>query len=64
MYVCICHAVPECEVEYEIAAGARTVEEVGQRCYAGTGCGGCQERIREMLRVHADRARMPLQVAV
>ncbi len=50
MYVCICHAVTETELAEVIADGARTEEEVGEACSAGTGCGGCLERICDRLR--------------
>jgi len=50
MYVCICHAVTQADVEAEISAGARTEEEIGERCYAGTGCGTCVDKIGAMLR--------------
>ncbi|MBQ7843581.1 MAG: (2Fe-2S)-binding protein, partial [Odoribacter sp.] len=29
--------------------GLKTVEEVGEVTNAGTGCGGCQEQIQEIL---------------
>jgi len=45
VYVCICHAVPDTEIRSCIARGARTVEEVGDACGAGTGCGSCQDHI-------------------
>ena len=50
MYVCICHAVTETELAEVIADGARTEEEVGEACSAGTGCGNCLERICDRLR--------------
>ena len=50
MYVCICHAVSDTTLDAVIAAGARTENEVGEACYAGTGCGGCLERICDRLR--------------
>lgn len=49
MYVCLCEAVTENEVNAEIALGARTIEEIGERCGAGTGCGMCHDRIRSLL---------------
>jgi bacterioferritin-associated ferredoxin len=49
VYVCICHAVTDHEVGATIAAGARTAEEIGARCRAGTGCGSCVERLETML---------------
>jgi bacterioferritin-associated ferredoxin len=45
VYVCICFAVTETELTNVIAAGARTEEEVGEACAAGTGCGSCLDRI-------------------
>jgi bacterioferritin-associated ferredoxin len=49
MYVCICFAVRESELAEVIAGGARTEEEVGDACAAGTGCGSCLDRICERL---------------
>lgn len=50
MYVCSCAAVTEAEVRGCVAAGARTVREIGERCEAGTCCGSCLERIGALLR--------------
>jgi bacterioferritin-associated ferredoxin len=50
MYVCICHAVTQADVEAEISAGARSEQEIGERCFAGTGCGMCVDKIGAMLR--------------
>jgi bacterioferritin-associated ferredoxin len=49
VYVCICHAVTDHEIGTAIATGARTTEEIGARCRAGTGCGSCVERLETML---------------
>ena len=49
MYVCICHAVTENEVNAEITLGAQSVYEIGERCGAGTGCGMCHEKLRALL---------------
>jgi bacterioferritin-associated ferredoxin len=62
VYVCICFAVSESELADVIADGARSEEEVGEACAAGTGCGNCLERICDRLRV-ADPLH-GLQVAV
>jgi bacterioferritin-associated ferredoxin len=45
MYACVCFCVTEEEVCAEVANGARTEEEVGERCGAGTSCGTCVERL-------------------
>ncbi|MGY1603411.1 (2Fe-2S)-binding protein [Geodermatophilus sp. SYSU D00815] len=50
MYVCICFAVSESRLAEVIADGARTEEEVGDACDAGTGCGSCLDRICDRLR--------------
>lgn len=49
MYACICFVVTEPQVHASILAGARTVDEIGDRCGAGTGCGSCVERLCDML---------------
>jgi bacterioferritin-associated ferredoxin len=49
MYVCSCVAVTEAEIRGCVAAGARTVGEIGERCEAGTCCGSCLERIHALL---------------
>jgi bacterioferritin-associated ferredoxin len=49
VYACLCAAVPESEVHECIQAGARTVDELGDECAAGTGCGSCHERLAAML---------------
>ena len=45
MYMCICAAVTDTEVRSCIARGALTVEDVGEACEAGTGCGSCHDEI-------------------
>ncbi|HVW44817.1 MAG TPA: (2Fe-2S)-binding protein [Amycolatopsis sp.] len=49
MYACICAAVTVAEVHRCIDGGACTVEEIGDQCEAGTGCGGCHERLETMI---------------
>jgi len=49
MYVCICAAVTDDEVRASIRDGARTVDDVGDACGAGTGCGTCHDRIGLLL---------------
>ena len=45
MYVCICEGVTEDQVRTAVACGARTIEDVGDSCAAGTGCGSCHDEI-------------------
>lgn len=49
MYVCICRAVTDTELRSCIAAGARTLDDVGDACGAGTGCGSCVEHVDALL---------------
>jgi Bacterioferritin-associated ferredoxin len=59
VYVCICMAVTDEEVRSCIAAGASTIEEVGEACEAGTGCGSCHDHIDVFL----EAARQPSELA-
>jgi bacterioferritin-associated ferredoxin len=49
MIVCMCHPTSDRDVDAIIDDGARTVEDIGRRCGAGTGCGACVEDLRERL---------------
>jgi bacterioferritin-associated ferredoxin len=49
VYVCICHAVPVSDVAACIEAGAHDEHAVGQATGAGTECGGCLDRICELI---------------
>lgn len=56
MIVCLCHAVSDRDLDRVIEEGASTVEEIGQRCGAGTDCGTCLGELRERLSGDADPA--------
>ena len=48
--ICHCFEVSREEIEHAIREkGLTTVEGVGEATNAGTGCGGCQEQIQEIL---------------
>ena len=49
MIICLCETSTDQDIGNAIADGAHTVEQVGRRCGAGTGCGACREYIAEML---------------
>ena len=49
MFVCICHGVPQHEVEASIAGGATTREDVTRACRAGGDCGACHGMIEDMI---------------
>lgn len=47
--LCQCLNVTEAEIKRAIRAGARTVEDIGESCEAGTGCGSCRGGIGVLL---------------
>ncbi|MDR3235722.1 MAG: (2Fe-2S)-binding protein [Prevotellaceae bacterium] len=48
--ICHCMSVSRGVIEDAIKAdGLKTVDEVGNATGAGTGCGGCQDTIQEIL---------------
>jgi bacterioferritin-associated ferredoxin len=49
VYVCVCARVRECELRCTIRGGAHTEQAVGHACGAGTGCGTCRDRIRDLI---------------
>ncbi len=57
MVLCQCNLVFEQEVVACVRRGARTVDEVGDGCDAGTGCGSCRGAIVTILEEEAQRRR-------
>ena len=55
MYVCICRAVTKRVVLATIQQGARSVDEVGRACGAGTDCGACRGCIEELIDEHNEQ---------
>jgi assimilatory nitrate reductase electron transfer subunit len=51
--VCWCNGVSVEQIGDAISRGSATVECVGRDTRAGTGCGGCRNRISDMLAAHA-----------
>jgi bacterioferritin-associated ferredoxin len=49
MYVCVCNAVTDREVQRAIDGGAKTRAEVTHACGAGGDCGSCHRMIEEMV---------------
>jgi bacterioferritin-associated ferredoxin len=49
MLVCLCHPTSDTEIAAHVEGGARSVEEIGMRCGAGTSCGACRCQIEDML---------------
>ena len=58
MLVCHCHRICDRTIRASIREGARSIDEVGDACRAGTGCGGCRPAIAGLL---AERKRGEVQ---
>jgi bacterioferritin-associated ferredoxin len=54
MFVCVCLAVTEAEVDAAIAGGAHTREAVTRLCRAGGDCGACHGMIDQKIEDHLD----------
>ena len=54
--VCLCHGINERRVRREIEHGATSIEEVAERCGAGSCCHGCHPTIDALL---ADPSGLP-----
>lgn len=55
--LCQCNSIFEHEVVACIRKGARSVDEVGDECDAGTGCGSCRGTIKTMIEEEEQRRR-------
>jgi bacterioferritin-associated ferredoxin len=49
MIICHCHGVTDREIRRAVRDGARSLRMIGSACGAGSGCGGCQEAVQEIL---------------
>ncbi len=49
MIVCHCEVVGDRRIRAEVEAGACTVDEISERCGAGTHCGSCRPTIGVLL---------------
>jgi bacterioferritin-associated ferredoxin len=49
MIVCHCEVVSDRRIRAEVEAGARTIDEIGEGCGAGTRCGSCRPTIGVLL---------------
>ena len=47
--ICACNGVRKAAIQAVIAAGAKTVEAVGEVCKAGTTCGSCKPELKAIL---------------
>ena len=57
MYVCICNAVTDSEIERAIRLGARSVSDLQMTLGVGISCGSCREQAGDLLRRNCDQHR-------
>jgi bacterioferritin-associated ferredoxin len=62
MPVCHCRRLTDRAIREAIQGGAKTTEEVGDSCGAGTGCGGCIPAVSALLATEADHRHSSLPV--
>jgi NAD(P)H-nitrite reductase large subunit len=62
LLVCHCHRICDRTIRASIREGARSIDDVGAACRAGTGCGGCRPAIAGLLCEQDEPARRALTV--
>jgi bacterioferritin-associated ferredoxin len=56
MVVCSCHGVNERRVRREIDHGAASIDEIAERCLAGSCCQNCHPTLDQLLAEHCAQA--------
>jgi NAD(P)H-nitrite reductase large subunit len=51
--ICFCYSITESQIVAAIQNGAESLMEIRRVTYANTGCGGCGEEVKKLLRKHA-----------
>lgn len=54
--VCFCYNVPESVIVNAIREGCRSLMDIRRETYASTGCAGCSEEVKKLLRKYAVQA--------
>ncbi len=57
--ICFCYSVPESTIVKAIQNGCTSLMDIRRETYASTGCAGCSEEVKKLLKKHAakpDRA--------
>jgi bacterioferritin-associated ferredoxin len=49
MYVCICYAISKSKLCTLISEGAQTLPALQSKCRAGTNCGSCVNKLKNLL---------------
>lgn len=56
MIVCHCHCVSDREIRALVRCGVDSADSVGERCGAGTACGGCRSLVHDIVRTERKSA--------
>lgn len=49
MYICVCKAVTDQQILDAVEEGVQNVQQLGEACGAGTGCGHCRQTAQELI---------------
>jgi len=65
MYLCICRAIPEREVDAAVRAGARRPVDIFRACGKSPQCGSCASDLRKRINdtISSERAAAPTVLA-
>lgn len=61
MYVCICNAITDGEIDQAIASGHSSVEQIYQACGVTPQCGTCRDEITDMIQARLQAASLEVQ---
>ncbi len=53
MYVCLCQAVRDSEIEAAVAEGHGNLDALAKQLGVGTGCGCCREHAQSLIDQHS-----------
>ena len=59
MYVCLCQAVRDSEVQAALKEGCRSLDALTDQLGVGAGCGGCREHVQSLIDAHAPQKAFP-----
>lgn len=62
MYICICKAVTEKQIQQQLAEGVNSYQELRERTGVATQCGKCSGDARSCLRQHQSSSNVSLYV--
>lgn len=57
--VCFCYSVTESTIIEAIRSGCSSLTDIRLRTYASTGCAGCAEEVKKLLRKYAVQRESP-----